>query len=75
MHPLTKRRKPAIFLACLSTLVAATLDQTIVLQSAAQETAAPAPKPVDPERLREDFRILRQALEQGHSGIYRYTAR
>ena len=26
-----------------------------------------------PEQLREDFRILRSALEEGHPGIYRYT--
>src|SRR5439155_23920228 len=28
---------------------------------------------VVPEKLREDFRILRGALEEGHPGIYRYT--
>ena len=28
---------------------------------------------VPPEKLREDFRILRGALEEGHPGIYRYT--
>jgi C-terminal processing protease CtpA/Prc len=32
-----------------------------------------APDLVAPEKLREDFRILRSALEQGHPGIYRYT--
>src|SRR5260370_14793738 len=26
-----------------------------------------------PTALREDFRIFRAALEEGHSGIYRYT--
>jgi hypothetical protein len=26
-----------------------------------------------PEKLREDFQILRRALEEGHSGVYRYT--
>jgi Peptidase family S41 len=26
-----------------------------------------------PEQLREDFQIARRALEEGHSGIYRYT--
>jgi hypothetical protein len=31
------------------------------------------PEPVAPEELREDLRILRQALEKGHPGIYRYT--
>ena len=28
---------------------------------------------LDPKLLQEDFRILRSALEEGHSGIYRYT--
>ena len=28
---------------------------------------------VPPEKLREDFRILHAALEEGHPGIYRYT--
>jgi C-terminal processing protease CtpA/Prc len=31
--------------------------------------------PVPPEKLREDFKILRGALEEGHPGIYRYTAK
>jgi C-terminal processing protease CtpA/Prc len=36
---------------------------------------AGAPDPVPPEKLREDFRILRGALEEGHPGIYRYTTK
>ena len=28
-----------------------------------------------PEQLREDFQIAREALEEGHSGIYRYTTK
>ncbi|HEV3115962.1 MAG TPA: S41 family peptidase, partial [Gemmataceae bacterium] len=37
-------------------------------------SAAPAtPERVAPEKLREDFRILRGAFEEGHPGIYRYT--
>jgi hypothetical protein len=45
-------------------------------------TAKRAPKKVStpakssqlsPKQLQEDFRILRSALEEGHSGIYRYT--
>jgi hypothetical protein len=35
--------------------------------------AASASERVSPEKLREDFRILRGALEEGHPGIYRYT--
>ena len=30
---------------------------------------------IDPEKLCADFRIAREALEEGHSGIYRYTAK
>jgi len=40
---------------------------------AAARAPAGAPDPVPPEKLREDFRILRGALEEGHPGIYRYT--
>jgi C-terminal processing protease CtpA/Prc len=39
----------------------------------ATHTAAAAIERVPPEKLREDFRILRGALEEGHPGIYRYT--
>jgi hypothetical protein len=35
--------------------------------------AGSASERVPPEKLREDFRILRGALEEGHPGIYRYT--
>src|SRR5271169_2442229 len=31
-------------------------------------------KPIEPDKLVVDFRLARQALEEGHSGIYRYTA-
>ena len=30
---------------------------------------------LEPEKLLADFRIARQALEEGHSGIYRYTSK
>ena len=30
---------------------------------------------IEPEKLRADFRIARGALEEGHSGIYRYTSK
>ena len=32
-------------------------------------------KKIEPDKLVVDFRLARQALEEGHSGIYRYTAR
>jgi C-terminal processing protease CtpA/Prc len=33
----------------------------------------PAPEKFEREKLVEDFQVARQALEEGHSGIYRYT--
>ena len=30
---------------------------------------------IEPDKLLADFRLARQALEEGHSGIYRYTAK
>ena len=30
---------------------------------------------IEPEKLRADFRIAREALEEGHGGIYRYTSK
>src|SRR5262249_21827622 len=44
-------------------------------QKNAPPPAAGAANPVPAEQLREDFLILRRALEEGHPGIYRYTAR
>jgi hypothetical protein len=32
-------------------------------------------KPIEPDKLVADFRLARQALEEGHSGIYRYAAK
>ena len=32
-------------------------------------------KTIEPDKLVADFRLARQALEEGHSGIYRYTAK
>lgn len=34
---------------------------------------AHTPQRFEPKQLQEDFRIARQALEEGHSGLYRYT--
>src|SRR5690349_5692353 len=42
-------------------------------QMADQNNAADAPPTFTPEQLREDFQVARRALEEGHSGIYRYT--
>src|SRR5437868_11038732 len=46
------------------------LAQTV--NQANPDSAAALPK-FTPEQLREDFQIARRALEEGHSGIYRYT--
>ncbi|HYV07248.1 MAG TPA: S41 family peptidase [Blastocatellia bacterium] len=35
----------------------------------------PASEKISREKLIEDFQIARQALEEGHSGIYRYTSK
>ena len=40
----------------------------------AQDANAPLPK-LPNEQLVEDFQIARRALEEGHSGIYRYTSK
>jgi hypothetical protein len=62
------------------TLTAAEGSQTAAAQPPSAESkklanhvAASTVKRVPPEKLREDFGILRGALEEGHPGIYRYT--
>jgi hypothetical protein len=40
-----------------------------------QTNAAEALPVFTPEQLREDFQVARRALEEGHSGIYRYTSK
>jgi hypothetical protein len=67
-------------LGALSTLAATAGPQSGAIQPPSAESrklATPAPdsasERVSPEKLREDFRILRGALEEGHPGIYRYT--
>ncbi|MEK6301949.1 MAG: S41 family peptidase [Acidobacteriota bacterium] len=46
---------------------------TVSLSGFAQ--SPPAPDKFAREKLIEDFQIARQALEEGHSGIYRYTSK
>ena len=58
----------AIFLLLLSNLV---LTQTPVTKSDLKSDSD-LPK-FTPAQLLEDFQIARRALEEGHSGIYRYT--
>src|SRR5262249_1368043 len=42
------------------------------VQQASPDNPPQRPKH-QPQQLREDFEIARHALEEGHSGIYRYT--
>ena len=76
----TRPGLPLFLLAALSTCAASGALYSADLQPSSAEskpaaTRAPAraTDPVPPEKLREDFRILRGALEEGHPGIYRYT--
>ena len=71
---------PIFLLAALSTCAASgglnsgdSQPSSAESNPAAARAPAGAPDPVPPEKLREDFRILRGALEEGHPGIYRYT--
>ena len=83
MNRLTELRCAAVFLlATLSAWAAYGAGKSGAGQPAGAESkkaATPAPaaalQKVPPEKLREDFRILRGALEEGHPGIYRYTSR
>src|SRR2546427_12242310 len=81
MNRLTELRCAAVFLlATLSAWAAYGAGKSGAGQPAGVESkkaARPAPaaalQKVPPEKLREDFRILRGALEEGHP--YRYTPR
>jgi C-terminal processing protease CtpA/Prc len=76
MHTATNHRRSAILLIAWTTLIVVPA-KAMVFQDNGQKTATPsasaAPKVIPPEQLKEDFHILRQALEEGHPGIYRYT--
>jgi hypothetical protein len=80
MYSLLKRLdSPRFFLVALCSLVGSgtlhsRVSQPLIPESKKGATPAPASaEQVASEKLREDFRILRQALEQAHPGIYRYT--
>jgi Peptidase family S41 len=64
-----------LFLSAVCAAGNACAAQPATIDSKKATTPEPAkvPEPVPPQKLREDFRILRQALEEGHPGIYRYT--
>ena len=48
-----------------------TLLPVLLLSTAQAQTATKFTR----EQLLEDFHILRQSLEEGHSGVYRYTSK
>lgn len=53
-------------------LLSLTVIFALVSTVGAQDASTPLPK-FSPDQLREDFQIARRSLEEGHSGIYRYT--
>ncbi len=69
---------------CISLLAGAMLPAGILAANRPDDRAASAGaslpadvmgKRIEPDKLVVDFRLARQALEEGHSGIYRYTAK
>jgi hypothetical protein len=60
-------KKMSIVLPTVSTLA------TALLLAVPCVTRAQTTKKFEPRQLREDFQIARQSLEEGHSGLYRYT--
>lgn len=60
----TSAARLSLFLVCALTVSVSGLAQT-----------PPALEKFAREKLIEDFQIARQALEEGHSGIYRYTSK
>src|SRR6516225_10235848 len=65
---LPRRQRMRFFLHGKFVLVMATCCLCVASDS-------PAAEKFDAEKLLADFRIARQALEEGHSGIYRYTSK
>jgi hypothetical protein len=72
MNRLTMRLGFAVLLAAIPSALGGFVQ---VAKAEPKKAAIPAPPAVQPEELREDFRILRNALEEGHPGIYRYTSK
>ncbi len=69
---------------CVSLLAGPMLQAGILAANRSDDRAASAETSltagvmanrVEPDKLVVDFRLARQALEEGHSGIYRYTAK
>ena len=58
----------------MSSRVSSTLLPRLAVLLFVGGQALPLPK-VEPEPLRQDLQIARKSLEEGHSGIYRYTSK
>ncbi len=65
------RRRSAICRATSQEIIRASLAGLLLAAIAFAEE--PASAKIEPKLLQEDFRIARSALEEGHSGIYRYA--
>jgi len=50
-------------------------EPCIASKAVSAHAAGATDETFEPEKLRADFRIARGALEEGHSGIYRYTSK
>ena len=61
-----------VLAACCLLVAAEKKEQMIDLPAQAADAMD---ERIEPAKLRGDFRIARQALEEGHSGIYRYTSK
>ncbi len=57
-----------------ATMAAGTPDEPAANARASQSTGVTG-ETIEPDKLIADFRLARQALEEGHSGIYRYTSK
>lgn len=66
------------FVLLLATLFCVLLPGILVM---AEETTKPKSEPFDPAKkyaikeLKEDFQLMRAALEEGHGALYRYTSK
>src|SRR5271166_4838259 len=60
------------FLSRIGVVIGILILGNLVRPASAKE---PAEKKFPPDKLVEDFRLVRKALEEMHSGIYRYTSK
>jgi hypothetical protein len=72
---MTRSKLRCLVAVLFGTLCTLTASAGALRPASDPKTALPAAAAplVPPEKLREDFRILRNALEEGHPGIYRYA--